>query len=122
MFVIQNHVLPLRRSKIEAIWKKKNTCKVYADANDGKVYHYRDKNGLEADMIIQLADGRWAAIEVKMGSPQIEEAAASLLKLQSKVDTEKMGSPSFLMVLTAGEFAYRRNDGVLVIPLGCLKD
>lgn len=122
MFVIQNHVLPLRRSKIEAIWKKKNTCKVYADANDGKVYHYRDKNGLEADMIIQLADGRWAAIEVKMGSRQIEEAAANLLKLQSKVDTEKMGSPSFLMVLTAGEFAYRRNDGVLVIPLGCLKD
>lgn len=122
MFVIQNHVLPLRRSKIEAIWKKKNTCKVYADANDGKVYHYRDKNGLEADMIIQLADGRWAAIEVKMGRRQIEEAAASLLKLQSKVDTEKMGSPSFLMVLTAGEFAYRRNDGVLVIPLGCLKD
>ena len=122
MFVIQNHVLPLRRSKIEAKWKKKNTCKVYADANDGKVYHYRDKNGLEADMIIQLADGRWAAIEVKMGSRQIEEAAANLLKLQSKVDTEKMGSPSFLMVLTAGEFAYRRNDGVLVIPLGCLKD
>ena len=112
----------MRRSEIEAIWKKINTCKVYADANDGKVYHYRDKNGLEADMIIQLADGRWAAIEVKMGSRQIEEAAANLLKLQSKVDTEKMGSPSFLMVLTAGEFAYRRNDGVLVIPLGCLKD
>lgn len=96
--------------------------RVYTDANDGKVYHYRDKNGLEADMIIQLADGRWAPIEVKMGSRQIEEAAANLLKLQSKIDTERMGSPSFLMVLTAGEFAYRRNDGVLVVPLGCLKD
>ena len=96
--------------------------RVYTDANDGKVYYYRDKNGLEADMIIQLADGRWAPIEVKMGNRQIEEAAANLLKLQSKIDTEKMGAPSFLMVLTAGEFAYRRNDGVLVVPLGCLKD
>ena len=73
-------------------------------------------------MIIQLADGRWAPIEVKMGSRQIEEAATNLLKLQSKVNIEKMGPPSFLMVLTAGEFAYRRNDGVLVVPLGCLKD
>lgn len=96
--------------------------RVYAEANDGKVYHYRDKTGLEADMIIQLADGRWAAIEVKMGNKQIEEAAANLLKLSERVNTEKMGNPSFLMVLTAGEFAYRREDGVYVVPIGCLKD
>lgn len=96
--------------------------RVYAEANDGKVYHYRDKTGLEADMIVQLADGRWAAIEVKMGNKQIEEAAANLIKLSERVNTEKMGNPSFLMVLTAGEFAYRRKDGVFVVPLGCLKD
>ncbi|MGM9777520.1 MAG: ATP-binding protein [Prevotella sp.] len=96
--------------------------RVYADACDGKVYHYRDKNGLEADMIIQLADGRWAPVEVKMGSKQIDEAAAHLRKLREKVNTDKMGEPSFLMVLTAGEFAYRRDDGVVVVPLGCLKD
>lgn len=96
--------------------------RVYADACDGKVYHYRDKNGLEADMIIQLADGRWTPVEVKMGSKQIDEAAAHLRKLREKVNTDKMGEPSLLMVLTAGEFAYRRDDGVVVIPLGCLKD
>lgn len=73
-------------------------------------------------MIIQLADGRWTPVEVKMGSKQIDEAAAHLRKLREKVNTDKMGEPSFLMVLTAGEFAYRRDDGVVVIPLGCLKD
>lgn len=96
--------------------------RVYTEVNDGKVYHYRDKNGLEADMIIQLNDGRWAAIEVKMGGKQIDEAAANLIKLSEKVNTEKMGVPSFLMVITAGQFAYRRNDGVIVVPLACLKD
>ena len=96
--------------------------RVYAEANDGKVYHYRDKSGLEADMIIQLADGRWAAIEVKMGNKQIEEASVNLRKLKDKVNAEKMGEPAFLMVITAGEYAYRRKDGVLVVPIGCLKD
>lgn len=96
--------------------------RVYTAANDGKVYHYHDKTDLEADMILQLADGRWAAVEVKMGNRQIEEAASNLIKLKNRVNTEKMGEPSFLMVLTAGEFAYRRDDGVLVVPIGCLKD
>ena len=96
--------------------------RVYAEANDGKVYHYRDKSGLEADMIIQLADGRWAALEVKMGNKQIEEASVNLRKLKDKVNAEKMGEPAFLMVITAGEYAYRRKDGVLVVPIGCLKD
>ncbi|MDE5934769.1 MAG: DUF4143 domain-containing protein [Muribaculaceae bacterium] len=96
--------------------------RVYAQANDGDVYHYRDKNELEADMIVALRDGRWAAVEVKLGNRQVEEAAANLIKLTDKIDTERMGRPSFLMVLTGGEFAYRRKDGVWVVPVGCLRD
>ena len=96
--------------------------RVYAQANDGDIYHYRDKNELEADIIISLRDGRWAPVEVKLGQKQIEEAAAHLIKLSEKVNSEKMGAPSFMMVLTAEEFAYRRKDGVWVVPLGCLRD
>ena len=96
--------------------------RMYAQVNDGDVFHYRDKNGLEADMIVCLRDGRWCAIEVKLGNKQIEEAANNLLKLKEIVDTQKMGEPAFLMVLTGGQFAYRREDGVLVVPLGCLKN
>ena len=96
--------------------------RIYAQANDGEVYHFRDKNGLESDMIVALNDGRWAAIEVKLGNKQIEEAALHLQELARKVDDEKMGHPSFLMVLTGGEYAYQRKDGVLVVPIGCLKD
>lgn len=96
--------------------------RVYAQANDGDIYHYRDKNELEADMIVVLRDGRWAPVEVKLGQKQIEEAANHLIKLSEKIDSEKMGRPSFMMVLTAGEFAYQRKDGVWVVPLGCLKD
>lgn len=95
--------------------------RVYAEANDGSVFHYRDKSGLEADMIVQLADGRWGAVEVKMGNRQIEEAAVNLLELSRRVNTDKMGAPAFLMVLTAGEYAYRRSDGVLVVPLACMR-
>lgn len=95
--------------------------RIYAQANDGAVFHYRDKNELESDMIISLRDGRWAPIEVKLGNKQIDEAAKNLLSLQSKINTEKMGKPSFLMVITGGEFAYTRDDGVLVVPIGCLK-
>ncbi|MDD4604431.1 MAG: DUF4143 domain-containing protein [Bacteroidales bacterium] len=96
--------------------------RVYLQANDGDVYHYRDKNGLESDMIVSLRDGRWAAIEVKLGNKQIEEASENLKKMANKVDMDKMGRPSFLMVLTGGEYAYRRKDGVLVVPIGCMKD
>jgi hypothetical protein len=96
--------------------------RIYSQANDGDLYHYRDRNNLEADMIVSLRDGRWAAIEVKLGSKQIEEAAANLIKLSEKVDSEKMGHPSFLMVLTGGEYAYQRTDGVWVVPIGCMKD
>lgn len=96
--------------------------RVYAQANDGGVFHYRDKSELECDLIIKLNDGRWAPVEIKMGNKQIEEAATNLIKLSNKVDAEKMNQPSFLMILTAGKAAYRRPDGVFVVPVGCLKD
>jgi predicted AAA+ superfamily ATPase len=95
--------------------------RIYAQASDGDVFHYRDKSGLESDLIVRLRNGKWAAIEVKLGQKQIEEAAANLLAIKNKIDTEKMGEPSFLMILTGGQFAYQRNDGVWVVPLGCLK-
>ena len=96
--------------------------RVYAQANDGDVFHYRDKSGLESDLIIHLRDGKWAAIEVKLGNKQIEEAAQNLLKIKSKIDEDKMGKASFLMVITGGQYAYRRDDGVLIVPIGCLRD
>ncbi len=96
--------------------------RIYADANDGDVFHYRDQSGLESDMIVRLRDGRWGAVEVKLGSKQIEEAAKNLIALANKINSDKMGKPSFLMVLTGGEYAYRREDGVFVVPIGCMRD
>lgn len=96
--------------------------RIYAEANDGEVFHYRDKSGLEADMVIVLADGRWAAVEVKLGSKEIEAAAKHLLKLKEKINTTKMKEPSFLMILTGTEIAYQRSDGVFIVPIGCLKN
>lgn len=95
--------------------------RVYAEAIDGTLLHYRDKTGLEADAVIVLADGRWAPIEVKLGSRQLDEAAAHLRRLCERVDADRMGEPSFLAVVTAGGTAYRRDDGVLVVPLACLR-
>ena len=96
--------------------------RVYSQAMEGKVYYYHDNADLEADAIIQLRDGRWGAIEVKMGGKEIDDAADNLKALEEKIDISKMGAPSFLAVLTAGEYAYRREDGVYVVPIGCLKD
>ena len=96
--------------------------RIYAEAIDGQVFHYRDASGLEADAVIALNDGRWAAVEVKLGSKEIEDAAVHLLELKNKVNTEKMREPSFLMILTGTEIAYRREDGVYVVPLGCRKE
>ncbi len=96
--------------------------RVYTEPLRGTVYHYHDNSGLESDLIIRLHDGRWAAIEVKTGSKEIEDAAVNLITLSQTVDTSKIGEPSFLMVLTAGQYAYRRDDGVYVIPIGCLKN
>ncbi len=94
--------------------------RIYAQANDGDVFHYRDKSGLESDLIVRLRNGKWAAIEVKLGQKQIEEAASNLIAIKNKIDNEKMGEPSFLMILTGGQFAYERPDGVWVVPIGCL--
>lgn len=98
--------------------------RVYADALNGNVYHYRDKDGLECDAVVHLRNGRYGLIEIKLGGDKlIEEGAASLLKLSQKIDTTRMKNPSFLMVLTAtGDYAFRRKDGVLVVPVGSLKD
>ena len=96
--------------------------RVYSQVLDGEVFHYRDKNGLEIDIVVCLADGRWGAVEVKLGSKEIEKGAANLIKAKEKINTDKMKEPSFLMVLTATEYAYKRDDGVLVVPIGCLRD
>jgi predicted AAA+ superfamily ATPase len=96
--------------------------RVYAQANDGEIFHYRDKDQLEIDLIVSLNNGRWAAVEVKLGVHQADEAAANLIRLKNKVDTSRIGNPAFLMVLTGGKFAYQRKDGVLVVPLACLKN
>ena len=95
--------------------------RVYAQAIDGEVFHYRDKNGLEADAVVHLKDGRWGAVEVKMGAKEIETAAENLKTLRDNVNVEKMKEPSFLMVLTATELGYRRGDGVYIVPIGCLR-
>ena len=98
--------------------------KVYSEALNGGVYHYRDKNGLECDAVVHLRDGRYGLIEIKLGGDtSINQGAETLKTLANKIDTDKMKSPSFLMVLTAnGDYAYKREDGVLVVPIGCLKD
>jgi predicted AAA+ superfamily ATPase len=96
--------------------------RIYADSIDGGVYHYRDRSGLEVDAIIQLADGRWGAVEVKLGAGGVDKACDNLLKLQHVVDADKMGEPSFLMVLTGTEYAFQMKNGIWVVPLGCLKN
>lgn len=98
--------------------------RVFSDAVNGNVYHYRDKSGLECDAIIHLRDGRYGLIEIKLGGERaIEDGVKTLKSLESKIDTERMKSPSFLMVLIGvGRYAYRRKDGIYVVPIGCLKD
>lgn len=98
--------------------------RVYAEANEGKVYHYRDKNGLECDAVIHLRNGNYGLVEIKLGGDKlISEGAKTLKALSEKIDTDKMKAPSFLMVLTAvGDYAYLREDGVYVMPIGTLKD
>lgn len=98
--------------------------RVYADALDGAIYHYRDSNGLECDAVLHLRNGDYGLIEIKLGGEKkIEEGAQNLKLLASKIDTLKMKAPSFLMVLTGtSKYALRREDGVYVVPIGCLKD
>lgn len=98
--------------------------RIYADSLNGSVFHYRDKSELECDAVIVLKDGRYALIEIKLGGEErIEEGAANLKKLKARLDTDKMGAPSFLMVLTGiTKYAFKRKDGVYVAPIGCLKN
>ena len=98
--------------------------RVFADALDGRVYHYRDKDKLECDAVVHLRNGSYGLIEIKLGGDDlINEGAESMKKLSRKIDTTKMKSPAFMMVLTAvGQYAFRRDDGVYVVPVGCLKD
>ena len=98
--------------------------RIFADALDGQVFHYRDKSGLECDAVIHLRNGRYGLVEIKLGGDRlINEGASNLLALVDKINTDKMKEPSFLMALTGtGDFAYRRKDGVYVVPIGCLKD
>lgn len=98
--------------------------RVFAESINGNVYHYRDKNGLECDAVVHLRNGSYGLIEIKLGGDKlINEGIDTLKKLSDKIDTTKMKQPSFLMVLTAsGDYAYRREDGVCVVPISCLKD
>lgn len=97
--------------------------RVYAEALDGSISHFRDKNGLECGAVLHRRDGRYGLIEIKLGSEKgIEDGIKTLTALSKKINTDTMLAPSFLMILTAsGDFAYRRNDGILVVPIGCLK-
>lgn len=98
--------------------------RTYASGLLGEVYHYRDSEGLECDAIVHLRDGSYGLIEIKIGGESlINEGAQTLIKLRNKIDPAKMKNPSFLMVLVGiGEIAYHREDGVYVVPIGCLKD
>lgn len=98
--------------------------RVYAQSIDGDVYHYRDSNGLECDAVVHLRDGRYGLIEIKLGGDAlIEEGAKTLNKMSSLIDTTKMLSPSFKMILTAvGNYAYQRPDGILIVPITTLRN
>lgn len=98
--------------------------RVFADALNGEVYHYRDKDGQECDAVIHLRNGKYGLIEIKLGGDKlIEEGARNLKKMEAKIDVDKMNVPSFLMILIGiGDYAYRRKDGIYVVPIGCLKD
>ena len=96
--------------------------KIYSQLLDGELTYYRDKSEFEVDAILKTGKGKWGAIEIKLGSGFIEEAAQNLLKFRDKVDTKKSGEPSFLMVLTATPYSYKREDGVYVVSIGNLKN
>ena len=94
--------------------------RVYAEACNGSVMRYHDSTGLEADIVVELRDGRYALMEVKLGAAFVDEGCVSLRKLASRLDTDVMGAPAFSAVIVPGGYAYRRDDGVYVIPISCL--
>ena len=95
--------------------------RIYAQANDAEVYHYRDNTGLEVDAIIEVGDGRWMAVEVKLGGVDaVNHAADALIRLLRRVDTSRIGEPAKLVVVTGVGYGYERPDGVTVVPLAVL--
>lgn len=96
--------------------------KIYADATDARLSYYRDKNNFEVDCILETTDGKWGAIEIKLGAGEIPDAVSNLTKFKENVDTDKYKEPSFLMVLTGADYSYKRDDGIYVVSIGTLKD
>ena len=96
--------------------------RIYSDLLNGEISYYRDKNDFEVDAILKTENGKWGAIEIKLGSGYIEEAAQNLLKFKEKADTSKCGEPAFLMVLSGNNYSYKREDGVYVVSIGSLKN
>ena len=96
--------------------------KIYADAIDVRLSYYRDKNDFEVDCILETANGKWGAIEIKLGAGEIPSAVNNLTKFRDKVDTDKYGEPAFLMVLTGADYSYKRDDGIYVVSIGTLKN
>ena len=96
--------------------------RIYSSAIDGRVSYFRDRYGLEADAVVHLDDGRYAIIEVKLGSAEIEKGAANLNKFEDILNKAEMKKPCFKMILTGGNLAYTRHDGVLVVPISCLRN
>ena len=94
--------------------------RVLAQPLDGEVLHYRDNYGVEADAVVQLADGRWGAFEVKLGAGLVDEGEAALLRFRESIDTRKSGEPSVLGVIAGTGYGYVRPDGIAVIPIGAL--
>lgn len=94
--------------------------RVYAQANDATIYHYRDNTNLEIDAVVQVADGRWAAFEVKLGQGQIDVAAENLKKFADRIDTTRSGKPMTLGIIVSSGYGYKRDDGIAVIPIGAL--
>jgi predicted AAA+ superfamily ATPase len=96
--------------------------RIYAESLDGSLYHYRDQHGVKVDAIILLRDERWAAVEIKLGAGEIEEAAEKLIAFSQNIDTDKTPPPSFLMVMTGTQYAFQMGNGVWVVPIGCLRN
>jgi uncharacterized protein len=96
--------------------------KVYAQMLDADIFHYRDSSGLECDAVIHCKNGKYALVEVKLSQAREEEGAKTLKSLKTKLEKANLNPPTFLMVITATGFAHKREDGVFVVPIGCLKD
>lgn len=96
--------------------------RIYSENLDAKLYHYSDHSGQELDAVIHFRDGNWGAIEVKLGHKAVDLGAENLLKFQEKISTKEMTKPAFLAVITAAGYAYKRKDGVYVVPITCLKN